>query len=759
MTGETQSAAHTEIAPPLSTQEPSSIRRKAINFSNAELRETHIRLFLQWLPSPLRETSGVEWERLPSKVMGYLIRTIADGPDVIPLTFAVGCAMYGMKKRSLYTICREVTVLLRQLRAQYGMQELAQLGSRSLWDAYAAGRTLSSSEVTKLTRYDTLAAIYVRTHLDKLSPKHRLFWEQYALPPLPRGFLSRDGHTRAATATTKQKRREQSDVLVPLFPLLVEIAQLRKQAAERLISVFRTYRERAKNGEIELPYAFEYTDCLLTISQDAPSLAEVRLVERKVTISFILWDRVTWVQAHPNSYGRYAQRDARLRRNAYAPERLQHFLQLTSDPGDLLWCGDLIVNQKLMFGKGCLYTTRPGLLNPGLADGRWLLFARRLGKTLLEPESFYLGALYASALATLVLTNGSRLSELLQVSAQRFETLVVDELKNQRPTGRKIGILVQNLLPKGGTQESERQFFLISDLAARHLREIGELLEATHNGTIPVVNPSTTPKEEDLYPEPYFFQWASSADGRAGVLTGADVSYLLRFLFHGLTLTTRTGTPIQVAAHLLRHVLASHARQVQNVPAEAVAYLLHHRVLLDGEGATRSLTISEATAYYSSKTMEQLLALLFEAQSMLLSSSNHSYLQVPPPRTLAEMDEALRQIFEQWGTIGPTVLGYCGAGLCIRPNNRALCLDCPHLVPHYSNLPKAKTWRKLYVLQAQLHDEHGHHVDARQARQMIQHLDDIINLMQIQMRVRQDAGLLPLAETLLPKHQDEGGTQ
>jgi hypothetical protein len=123
------------------------------------------------------------------------------------------------------------------------------------------------------------------------------------------------------------------------------------------------------------------------------------------------------------------------------------------------------------------------------------------------------------------------------------------------------------------------------------------------------------------------------------------------------------------------------------------------------------------------------------------------------------MDEALRQIFEQWGTIGPTVLGYCGAGLCIRPNNRALCLDCPHLVPHYRNLPKAKTWRKLYVLQAQLHDEHGHHVDARQARQMIRHLDDIINLMQIQVRVRQDAGLLPLADTLLPPQEDEGGMQ
>jgi hypothetical protein len=105
--------------------------------------------------------------------------------------------------------------------------------------------------------------------------------------------------------------------------------------------------------------------------------------------------------------------------------------------------------------------------------------------------------------------------------------------------------------------------------------------------------------------------------------------------------------------------------------------------------------------------------------------------------------------------IGPTVLGYCSAGLCIRPNNRALCLDCPHLVPHYSNLRKAKTWRKLYVLQAELHDSQGHTVDARQAQQMIQYLDDIINLMQIQIRTRQDGGYLPFADTLPPALDEE----
>jgi hypothetical protein len=349
-------------------------------------------------------------------------------------------------------------------------------------------------------------------------------------------------------------------------------------------------------------------------------------------------------------------------------------------------------------------------------------------------------------------------SELLQVSASRFETMVVDELKNQQPTGRKIGLCVQKLLPKGYFHESERQFFLISDMAVRHLKEIGEALRAAHGGIIPVVSPDPgNGKSEDLRAEPYFFQWASSPDGRVGHLSPTDVSHLLRFLFHGLTLTTRTGEPIRIAPHLLRHVLATHARTVQNIPAEALAYLLHHRVTLPG--STHALTLPEATAYYSRLPMAKLLALLSEVQSTLVSGQGYSYLQVPPPQTLEQGEEALRKQFERCGMIGPTVLGFCSAGTCIRPNNRGICANCPFLVPHYSNLPKAKTWLRLYELQARLHDDQGHAVDAEQMRKVCQYLREMIRMMEIQIRTRQDGGYLPFADTLPPAQDDERDEQ
>jgi hypothetical protein len=58
--------------------------RTRLNFSNPQQREAHIRAFLQWLPQILHEAPGIDWERMPSQVMGYLIRRVASSIDVIP---------------------------------------------------------------------------------------------------------------------------------------------------------------------------------------------------------------------------------------------------------------------------------------------------------------------------------------------------------------------------------------------------------------------------------------------------------------------------------------------------------------------------------------------------------------------------------------------------------------------------------------------------------------------------------------------------
>ena len=740
------------------TQEES--RPAHLNFSNPKLREDHIQAFLAWLPKILHEAPGIYWERMPSQVMGYLIRTVADSPDAVTITLAVGYAMDARKPNALHKTCIHLTGLLKHLRRSYGMTTLAELSHRTIWDHFVEGRMISGGELVKLRIYDVFSSTYRQVFEEGLTERQKVMWKPYLLPPLPHGFIEKKAQRKAVVTATQNRRKEQSDIILPLFPLLVEIAQLRKQAAERLIKEFRRLHDCALAGEIELPYDFQFVDRQFSVSEHATALSEVQLIEREVTLSLTLWDRRHWTKRHAKHYSSFTLKEAEEGRNAYAPERNTCFLQYKGPPGDFLWIGDLIEKHLLeRDSREAFIVNRPGLLSPAQSDAQWLLFVRSYSDAVLfEPESLYRGVLFATALATLSLTNGSRLSELLQVSAARFETIVVDELKNQQPTGRKIGLCVQKLLPKGCTHESERQFFLISDMAVRHLKEIAELLQAAHGGSIPVVHPeSSGSKADDLIPEPYFFQWAASQDGRLGHLGTRDVSDLLRFLFHGLVLTTRAGEPIRIAPHLLRHVLATHARTVQNIPAEALAYLLHHRVTLPD--STRALTIPEATAYYSRLPIAKLLALLSEVQSTLISDQGRSYLPVPLLQTLKQKDEALRKQFERCGMLGPTVLGFCAAGVCVRPDNRGICANCQYLVPHYSNLPKAKTWRELYVLQAKLHDDQGHAVDAEQARSVIQYLDDMIRMMEIQIRTRQDGGYLSFADTLPPAQDEEGDEQ
>ena len=734
-------------------------------FSNPADRATHLRLFLAWLPKILQDAPGIQWEELPSQVMGHLVRTVADHPDAAPIALAVGCAMHGMKRNTLLHVSSMLLTLCRHLRAHFGMTQISQLQERAIWMRFVTGRQLTSGEVRLLTNYASVTASHLRTYLEHLDERHRIVLAPFVFPPLPARFLELHAQHKASVLAAQARRKEQSDILTPLLPLLIEVAQLRKQAMERLYKAFCAKRAQAQAGQLSLPHRFQYTDRSITPTSDAPTIAAVSLMERPVTLALTFWTRDTWVEAHSELYGRGVQWQRKRQLFAYAADKEIYFLQYEGDLRDLLWCGDILAtwpvladpdsqtgeakDEKSQQWHTALHLDRPGLLAPPKRMSVWFRHAISAGAILFEPESLYRGTLYAAALATLALTNGSRVSELLQVSATRFETIIVDETKQQQPTGRKIGLLVQKLLPKGYTQESERQLFLVGEMAGRLLREMGQLLQAIHGGVIPVVHPTRNTRSEDLAPEPYLFQWEASADGHLGLLSREDVARLLRFLFHGLQLSTRTGKPIRIAPHLLRHVLATHIRTVQNVPAEAVAYLLHHRVLLSG--STHSLSIPEATAYYSRLPTVQLLALLFEAQTSLTPSFARSYLQAPSPQTLEQMDERLRQIFEQWSLIGPTALGFCSAGLCVRPDNRALCLGCRFLVPHYSNLARALTWRKLYVLHAEQHEEHGHTVDAKQARQMIAYLDDVITLMQIQIKARQDGGYLPFADTVLPE--------
>ncbi len=781
----------TDSAPPASTTPGEKKRRRAGKRKNDHNfvwweRDAQLAAFFAWLPKELHDAPGIDWTKLPPQVMGYCVRTIGQSQDSAFLAVAAAELSRAVSLASARTSLKRVYGLLRSIRATCSLQSLADLKHEQLWDTWAAHQEKTVGTRLMLSGYASAAAGHIPRYLHRLEPTDRERMLHYALPPPPVGLAEKYFPAKQMKALQKEKRKETTDVLVPLYPILRQLIRFRKQLAERTVLAIREAQRKVEAGEAELPYHFSHTDIIPEVNYDAKTIAEVRIEGREVEMKFILWDKPTWTQAHASRYCDLSVTLAKLGLQAYTAEHNCFFVQFDGPAADCFWFGDIVKRglfrrfaddgpqsedykdrwqfaRQLGFSKGC-FCSRPGLLSSG---DRWFAEAADRGEELIfEPESLYRGILYGAALAMIALSNGSRVSELLQVSwnkerrVTRTETVVViDEDGHPRhddttgkPLTKQVKLHFQHLLPKGAKSEEERQLFPLSKEVMRLLGEMKSLLEQTH-GEIPTVLPSpSNTKHEHLLLERYLFQWDASADGEVGALPPTDVQTLLRFILHGLDLFTGKGRPIRVSVHVLRHVMATHARHHRSVPPEAIAYFfLHHRLR---ELTGRDPSLPEISEYYTLMTEEQRFAII-SADLDEQEEMDHALLQAAPsPRDLEQMNEDLRIIFELWHALHPTAFGYCGCpGLCPRGNDRALCLGCSYLVTDPERLGAALSWRESYVKQVELFVAQGNAIDARQARIKVQLLDDIINVMRLQLQAEADGSYIPIYKVLPSPHR------
>jgi hypothetical protein len=366
----------------------------------------------------------------------------------------------------------------------------------------------------------------------------------------------------------------------------------------------------------------------------------------------------------------------------------------------------------------------------------------RTGALVFDAEALCRGVLFASALATLALTNGSCMCELLQVSADRFKIRPYAVHKDgQSPLEERV-MHLQLLLPKGKRTEAERKLFPISEWSWDLLCEIGEELRSAHQGHIPVVSPhSANLKVEDLSPERYLFQWGANPDGSSGVLCPDDVTVLLRFILYGLEFRTREGEPFSVCVHLLRHVMANVASNEHAVPMKAVARVLHHE--------QREDCVPAATLYYGQETEDQSLAVFASFQTDLEAWAASLLVEWPNAQEVASMEDDLRESFERWHTLLETAFGFCGnIDLCPRGYNRTLCIGCPHLVVDPRKRQQAIYWRNVYARLASELEAKGNTVDARQVHLQVRDLDKLIKEMDITQQSIEDGKRMPIFHLL-----------
>jgi hypothetical protein len=765
----------------VSQEEPRPRSKRGMHHFVHQDRATQVAAFLAWLPREMHEIPGMDWTELAPQVMQYCIGTVGNSPDAVPIA-AVAASLHGaLAISSQRTLIRQVSKILRELRAQCGMQCLDDLRHEQVWYAWVTQQSKKTDGPRqKLSGYTAIATGHYPRYLLRLSPAERIRMQQYALPAPPVGLAETSFPVKVFKATQQARRKAEVDILVPLYPVLRQLVRFRKQLAERTLLAIREAKHKVEAGEVSLPYHFQHIDTLPEVNRDARTVAEVRIEGREVTLSFTLWDKRTWVLHHQDRYDRETIRHARRGHAAYSSSQNCFFVQFEGKASELWWIGDLVEHhlfqrfdrfglhqqdyqkrwryaRQIGFSKGC-YCMRPGLLTP---SDRWFAEAAARGNELIfEPESLYRGVLYGAALTMLALSNGSRMNELLQVSWNRERRITRTETvvllgedghprmgEDGKPLTKQVKLHFQHLLPKGAKTEEERQLFPLSRECMRLLGEIKTLLEQTH-GEIPIVAPSrSNAKYEHLKPERYLFQWAATASGEIGALYIHDVETLLRFMLHGMDMYTAQGHPIRVCVHVIRHVMATHARYYRNVPPEAIAwFFLHHRFK---ELTGRSPSLSEVSEYYTQMPEAQRFAII-SADLDEQEEIDHALLPPRPgPRDLEQMNAELQAVFELWHALHPTALGHCGCpGLCPREGDRALCLGCSYLVTDPERMSAALSWRTSYAKLAELLEAQGNFVDARQARLKVQQLDDVLQVMRLQLQAEADGSYIPLSKIL-----------
>jgi hypothetical protein len=232
------------MAPVEQAQMPRPAEKSHVNFSDGD-REAHLRAFYAWLPTELHDAPGISWAHASSRILGYCVKTVGQSPDKGYVALAIGAAIGSLGQASLHQYLSRFYQLLCMLRTACGIQQMSALKNKEVWEDFAQRTAVTLHRYHLLRAYAALGEKHVRFYLEHLAAKDRDRLSVYTLPPLPPRFMERHGAEQMLVGQSQQRRRERSDILVPLYHVLVALIQMRKQAAERMVLAYREAYKRA----------------------------------------------------------------------------------------------------------------------------------------------------------------------------------------------------------------------------------------------------------------------------------------------------------------------------------------------------------------------------------------------------------------------------------------------------------------------------------------------------------------------------------
>jgi len=627
------------------------------------------------------------WPAPHPKVTRYLAHAVLAYPWSVHL--ALAAAVISAKRLDPTTIRSYLVAVNAKMRALFnalGIETMDQWHPAEAIPAYLREELLPQDNTRTRSNfwsnYSTFQK-HMRHWMAGLTEEERERYRPYLLPVVEPWAVEGLSKVYSSYEESKVARKQATDAVVPYF------ADLRAEAHRRFNRISRlrqAYRQALTEAQRRGPDAFP-----LTFSLDEPG-ADGAPVER---LHFRLWDRRSFILAHKEHWSPLTVDEAARRRGRYAQlEWPTHLLVeyvradrlIDAAPPEGLWFEDLYklnlvgegpvlgtpmqVAEKQHYLRSFGYGRRPfnpvggarGLVThrADLGTNQFHRFARLVAAgTLLPIDEAYAAAAFGLLALDLFTTTGMRMNELLQIRISRegfvrTETLAPPGAADRSPRVRWLF----RLIPKGERSDRPADYY-IGEETRRLIAKIVYWLVRDHYELPPGEGLPIVPydphhgRSHRFSSGPYLFQH----DGRA--ISDDTLGVCLRFLLHRMVFYTRDGKPVAITPHLLRHVFATHAVQVEKVPLDVMGEMLKQKNL-------------EVTDYYSQPTV----SMVASAADMLLARfASHLDVGDAITRTPSEVRQLYEEARGKVGALAEVIGGHCvQAGFC--PAKFA-CIGCP----------------------------------------------------------------------------------
>ncbi len=505
----------------------------------------------------------------------------------------------------LSTLHRGFTALFPAL----GLQSMAEWQTDTHLFRYLSGQILANHTDMQRVRFWASyqgGSRHLKRWLASLPGEQQELYRPYVLPwPSDPQELTLLSNRRQVTEAQQEKRKEDTDALMPFYTDLRTQAHLRYNFLLRLRKAYRKAIQAVEQGSATLPLVFELREGGNERKAQPPTEC----------LTFKLWDRRSFVLEHskenPHLFSSGTQSTARNGERTFAPGKNTYHLEFVSvqsldgtDQAPSLWFLELVQrdvlgeisrgNEEAVAAKRAwlkeqgygddndesfepFFAPTPGIISPSKSSGdnEFMKSAREhTGALFLPVEPLYVAALFGMVALHILTANGMRIGELqqLRANAEGIIPLVIPappEAANQAPTVH----WAVRAVPKG--HRTPKTYYFDDE----HLRLLSliKLMLCEHygispqtGGDLPVVSIRGNNKHR-FPPDQYLFQYHHRC------LLEGDIRGSIRFLVHGLVFQTLDGRRVTVLPHLLRHGFATWALNVAKEPIDIVAAILNQR--------------------------------------------------------------------------------------------------------------------------------------------------------------------------------------